>query len=115
MLAFALGPAELLVGLLLSSIPLAAYLIGRGFREGPPVVRRPCPECSEINVVEQADLGKRMRCAACGSLLYPNEHARQQQQVNIHNVFHPTADFANADKASAQTTPTLTSANDENS
>lgn len=91
MLAFTLGPAEIAV--LMLGVGAVALVIKILRTPRDTDVRRPCPECQVVNRVERAKLGKRNRCAACGSLLYPNEHqpAPSIKLENIGNVAQPSA------------------------
>ena len=87
LLAFTLGPAELAI----FGLVVIGLLVSRALsRSNTSEVRRACPECRQMNRVERAQLGKRVRCRACGSILYPNEHpaagVAHVQNVNIHNT-----------------------------
>ena len=82
MLAFTLGAMEISV---IVVVGLGAVLLLKRLRRPESTdVRRACPECREINLVERRHLGTRVRCAACGSLLYPNEQP-PSTNVHVHN------------------------------
>ena len=87
LLAFSLGPAEMAI----FALVVIGLLVSRALsRNNASEVRRACPECRQVNRVERAQLGKRVRCRACGSILYPNEHpaggVAHVQNVNIQNT-----------------------------
>jgi ribosomal protein S27E len=52
-------------------------------------IRKSCPDCRKFNEVEVGQLGTRVRCAWCGSLLYPTESispASTASTIHIHNT-----------------------------